>query len=209
MKQEYEKKENKERKNNSPLITICSCLALFFSLTLSILWCINVGGFEVVSLDSFVSVIVALLAVAVTFVIGWQIYNTIELKNKIEELEQLRVLSDKLKTELDQLDHHTRHLIGLTWGDKMYEKKKYLSAFRYYVISLYHTLSTPDPMNIGKISKLIKLCGEKMTLDDKIPQDKYNEIIKTDELIRQLPNYSLIDNWYNEAYELFDNKTKP
>ena len=209
MKQENEKKENKETTNNSPLIVIFSSLALFFSLTLSFLWCINVGGFEVVSLDSFVAVIVALLAVAVTFVLGWQIYNTIELKNKIQELEHLRELSDKQESELDRLNHHTSHLIGLTWGDNMYEKKKYLSAFRYYVISLYHTLSTPEPMNITKISKLIKLCGEKMTPDNKIPQDKYDEIIKTDGQIRQLPNYSLIENWYNEAYEHFETKIKP
>ena len=206
MNKENEHKEIKATKNYSPIIIICSCLALFFSLTITTLWCINVGGFEVVSLDSFVAVIVALLAVAVTFVLGWQIYNTIELKNKIEELERLRELSDNQKSELDLLNHHTRHLISLTWGNDAYEKKNYLSAFRYYVISLYHSLSTTNPLNITKLSKCIKQCGEKLSPKDKMPQDYYNEIIKFNELINQLPNFIFIESWYNEAFKHFEEK---
>ena len=58
---------------------ICAYLALLFSVVTILLWICNVGGFTVVSLDTFVGVIVALLAIIVTFVIGWQIYNAIDI----------------------------------------------------------------------------------------------------------------------------------
>ena len=57
---------------------ICAYMALLFSVVTIVLWICNVGGFTVVSLDSFVGVIVALLAIIVTFVTGWQIYNRVE-----------------------------------------------------------------------------------------------------------------------------------
>lgn len=73
---------------------ICAYLSLAISITMLALWCCNVGGFEVVSLDSFVGVIVTLLvtllAIIVAVAIGYQIYNGIEVKNKIEELNILK-----------------------------------------------------------------------------------------------------------------------
>ena len=65
---------------------ICAYLSLAISITMLVLWCCNVGGFTVVNLDSFVGVIVALLAIVVTLAIGWQIFNSIEIRNKIESL---------------------------------------------------------------------------------------------------------------------------
>ena len=64
---------------------ICAFLSLAISVTMLVLWCCNVGGFTVVSLDSFVGVIVALLAIVVTLAVGWQIYNRIDFKNRIKE----------------------------------------------------------------------------------------------------------------------------
>ena len=68
------------------LAHICAYLSLAISVTLLVLWCCDVGGFTVVSLDSFVGVIVALLAIIVTLAIGWQIYNSIELNERIKKL---------------------------------------------------------------------------------------------------------------------------
>ena len=71
------------------LAHICAYLSLAISITMLVLWCCNVGGFSVVSLDSFVGVIVALLAIVVTLAVGWQIFNSIEIRNRIEKLDAL------------------------------------------------------------------------------------------------------------------------
>ena len=56
-----------------------SVVALILVAIMFVLWCCNAGGFSAVSLDTFVGVIVALLAIIVTIVLGWQIFNIFEL----------------------------------------------------------------------------------------------------------------------------------
>ena len=209
MEQKKEKKENKETHKQSPfIIIICSSLSLLFSLTLLILWCINVGGFDVVSLDSFVAVIVALLAVAVTFVLGWQIFNTIELKNKIQELQQLKKLSEEQfnsqKTEIYQLSQKTNHLINLIWAEDALEKGNFVGAFRYYIISLQSTLSlSSGPMNVNIISKLMKKSSEKLKKGDELEEEFYSQVIEANDAITKLSDYQLIKEWYDPAYQRF------
>ena len=208
MEQENEKKENKKTNNHSPFIIICSSISLFFSLTLFILWCIDVGGFNVVSLDSFVAVIVALLAVAVTFVLGWQIFNTIELKNKIQELQQLKNLSEEQfngqKTEIDQLKQKTIHFINLIWGEDAFEKEEFVAAFTYYILSLKNTLSlSSGPMNVNILSMRMKITSEKLKKGDKLEEEFYSQVIEANDIITKSSNYALIKEWYNPAYKRF------
>lgn len=54
------------------------------------MWICEVREICVVELDSFIGVIVALLAIIVTLVLGWQIFNIFELKNKIDEVSELK-----------------------------------------------------------------------------------------------------------------------
>ena len=94
---------------------LCAYISLAISVTLVVLWCCNVGGFTVVSLDSFVGVIVALLAIVVTLAVGWQIYNSIEIKRKIEELNSLeRIIKIQDKTLKHKIK--SQHLISLILG---------------------------------------------------------------------------------------------
>ena len=89
---------------NRNLAHICAYISLAISITLLVLWCCNVGGFTVVSLDSFVGIIVALLAIVVTLAVGWQIYNSIEIKNQIEELSTLK---EKLNIQEHTMNQQT------------------------------------------------------------------------------------------------------
>ena len=94
---------------------ICAFLSLAISVTMLVLWCCNVGGFTVVSLDSFVGVIVALLAIVVTLAVGWQIYNSIELKNRIKELNSLKEDFLKQQESIEQLTYKSKHHIMQIW----------------------------------------------------------------------------------------------
>lgn len=83
---------------------ICACASLFISMVLLVLWCCNVGGFTVVSLDSFVGVIVALLAIIVTLAVAWQIYNAIDIRNKIDELKNWKTILKIKRNRLNNFD---------------------------------------------------------------------------------------------------------
>lgn len=51
------------------------------------LWIFNVISFSVIDAGTFISVSVAILAIIVTIVIGWQVVNILDFKKKQEELE--------------------------------------------------------------------------------------------------------------------------
>ena len=90
---------------------LCAYISSAISVTLLVLWCCNVGGFTVVSLDSFVGVIVALLTIVVTLAVGWQIYNSIELNERIKSLNTLEERLIKQDKTLKQQNNKSNHLI--------------------------------------------------------------------------------------------------
>ena len=59
------------------LLFILVCLALLFAI-------LKITPFEITG-DTYIGTIVSLLSLAVAFVIGYQIYNAIELRREIKE----------------------------------------------------------------------------------------------------------------------------
>ena len=129
----------------------CAYLSLAISITMLVLWCCNVGGFSVVSLDSFVGIIVALLAIVVTFAVGWQIYNSIEIKEKIRKLDDLEMKYSAHDKKMNQIQYRSLHLIRANMGDFAYSNNKFLLAFLYYIQSLESSMSLDTPINIDKL----------------------------------------------------------
>ena len=121
--------------NKWSLAHICAYISLGISITLLVLWCCNVGGFTVVNLDSFVGVIVALLAIVVTLAVGWQIYNSFEIKGKIEELSALKEIINVQEKTIKQETGKSQHLISYILGNEAYIRKKIFRCLSFsYVI---------------------------------------------------------------------------
>lgn len=72
---------------NSKYSFVLSILAIVGVASVWILWICNCIKLSVISLDTFIGVIVALLALIFTLAIGFQIINTIEIKGKIADIE--------------------------------------------------------------------------------------------------------------------------
>ena len=60
-----------------------SIMAIASVITCVTIWACKNLELKAISLEVFIGVIVALLAVIVTFVVAWQINNTLEINNKI------------------------------------------------------------------------------------------------------------------------------
>ena len=86
---------------NSNLSLWLSVISLVGVVAFAVLWICNVRPQTVVSLDSFVGVATGLIGIMVTFAIGWQIVNAMELKSKIAELEQQKSQIDKLRQQVE------------------------------------------------------------------------------------------------------------
>lgn len=174
----------------------CAYVALVISLVLLSLWCCNAGGFSVVNLDSFVGVIVALLAIMITIVLGWQIFNSIELKQKIQELDKIKKQFQEQQDTVNQLSIQTYHRMNATWGDISNDRKNYVNAFSYYLVALKYSLSLNEPLNITSLKMRLEFTSKNIKKGMNQDQDLYQSVINNDQEIRNSSNYQYIENWY-------------
>ena len=70
------------------LSIILSLVALIGVVVLAIVMaCLNISLANV-SLDTFIGVMVTMIGILVTFAVGWQIINALEIKSKLAEIEK-------------------------------------------------------------------------------------------------------------------------
>lgn len=177
-------------------------------VTLILLWVCNVWKLSVIGIEAFIGVIVALLAIIVTFVVGWQIYNTIEIRNKLSEIDRLKVDIEGQKLLIENSIYQSRHLIAFTWATGHYDNKNYAESFGYALQSLSNTMRLNHPINIDTLMEIIVESAEKVPINKIIGKDFYAGIIQDDSEIRVLNNYVYIREKYEQAFNLYIKKIK-
>ena len=187
---------------------ICACASLFISLVLICLWYSNVKGFTVVTLDTFVGVIISLLAIIVTLAIIWQIYNAIDMRNKIEELKLLEVELDNQKKLFGQFLFSASVDVYSLNGIVALRDNLLLPAFRYFLYSLNASMQLDKPINIDVLLSGIE--GINKTAKEKVIDEanQLESIKDTHNKIQSLPNYELIKGRYEPIYNEFLSKVK-
>lgn len=184
---------------------LCAYLSLAISLVLMVLWICNVGGFTVVTLDSFVGVIVALLAIIVTLAFTWQIYGVIEIKNKIEEVSELR---HKLKIQEEENQRQVFHLNCLVFGslaETEISRSDYISAFGYLLVSLESDMSSDIPQNAMTILDKMEFAVSKINSKTILNMEK---IESSNNVISESKHYNMIKERYEKVYNDFISKVK-
>lgn len=187
---------------------LCAYISLAISVTLLVLWCCNVGGFTVVSLDSFVGVIVALLAIIVTLAIGLQIYNSIELNERIKNLNTLEERLIKQDKTLKQHNNKANHLITYIYGVEAKREKKYIEAFRYYMASLRCSMLLDKPINVDHLLNDLEEVTANIEESTICVIKRLKEIKKYDKVIRKSYSYDIIKSRYERIYNDFCSKVK-
>ena len=146
------------------LSIILSIISIVGVLSICGLWLFGAMKLSVVSLDTFIGVIVALLAVIFTIIIGWQIINTIEIRNWMNQLEQRQnvlVENERRLAENDQL--HTLEAYNLhaaicqADADSYVEKKQYVEAFTFYHVALCYAILSGTPNQLNRINRLSQI----------------------------------------------------
>lgn len=182
-----------------------SIIAIILWTIMIVMWCCRAGGFSAVNLDTFVGVIVALLAIIVTIAIGWQIYNAIELKNKFAKLDELE---DNLKRQQSKFENFADDMICenlLTIAEMRRVIDKYAFAYMYATESLVYGLSA-NHNDIDYIVRFLGRCVRLIKSQTNIPQDTYNRIVKADKQIRRSNLFHIIGKTYTQTYNEFMSK---
>ena len=185
-----------------------SIAAIVAVVILILLWVCNVWNLSVIGIETFIGVIVALLAIIVTFVVGWQIYSTLDIKSiikeydvRIKEVEALKKQFMYQQDKIEQLTLMNKHITGLTWGKTAIKEEQWTAAFRYLIISLRSSLLLKSSINIDSIFSKLDVVSENINSKSKVTGKIYEEIVKTNLEIRNLDKFQLIKDRYNKMYD--------
>lgn len=146
------------------LSIILSIISIVGVLSTWGLWLFGTMKLSVVSLDAFIGVIVALLAIIFTIIIGWQIINTIEIRNWLSQIEQKQnALAENERRLAENDQFHTLEAYNLhaaicqTDADSYIDKGQYIEAFTFYHVALCYSILSGAPNQLNRISKLSQI----------------------------------------------------
>ena len=196
----------KELNKKANWALILSVASLVIIVAIIGLWCFKSKEIAVVTLDTYVGVIVALLAIIVTIVLGWQIFNIFELRQKMEEMNALKSQFNEQSEKIKKLSLRVEHGMNLTWGDNEMSNKNYWLATYYYIKSLNYALAMDFTANIPKIKSALESCkGEmnKAKKKRKISPLMMTKIKCADKEIRGYAAYRCMKDFYDDIYKNF------
>lgn len=189
------------------LSVILSLISILGVISVWGLWLFESLELAVVSLDTFIGVIVALLAIIVTVAIGYQIINAIEVKDEIKQLKQRQDIILENERKLLENEQSFGKLAdnlqaGISFGDaaSYYDKNQYIEAFVFYHVALSFSTRADTPNLLERIKLMRGII--KLIFANEKPVISYvklkQQIISDIEIIRNTAAYR---NYLGEEYE--------
>ena len=169
------------------------------------LWIYGSLELSVVSLDTFIGVIVALLAIVFTVIIGFQIVNAIDMREKMSQLEKRQMEILENERQLAENDRfHVMEAYNLQAGisgesaGTYLAKKQYVEAFTFYHSALYYAILADQKNQLNRVNQLQAIV-QLITPRPVVNYTSLAQQIKTDtEGIRKTTSYR---NCLSEVYE--------
>lgn len=184
-----------------------SVVAIILSGVMLIMWFCNAGGFKAVELDTFVGVIVALLAIIVTIAIGWQIFNIYEVRSQLGNIRQLKKELDHQQECFERMELRTAHLHAITLSYIAMGRKEYCDAFRYLMEAVHFSLQHPSMPNIESILMTMEEdCIPNIEAGTIVDSEHYDKIIYKNKQITNMQSFSCIKQRYNKIYNAYIKK---
>ena len=180
------------------------------------LWIFGSMELSVVSLDSFVGVIVALLAIIFTVIIGLQIVNAIDVREKMSEFEKRQMVM--LDNEQKLIENDRLHMMeaynlqaGISGGnaDVYCTKGQYLEAFVFYHTALHYAILADQKNQLNRVNQLQSIV-QLITTRPNVNFSLLEQQINTDtDGIRKTTSYrNCLSEIYEQTMQAFWQKMK-
>ena len=139
------------------LPVILSLIAILGVISVWGLWLCESIELSVISLDTFVGVIVALLAIVVTIAIGYQIINTIEVKDEIKLLKERQIVFSENEQRFIKMANSLQAGNSSTTSQLYAAKGEYFEAFAFFHSAFYFAIEAESSNQMGYIDQLNNL----------------------------------------------------
>lgn len=172
---------------------IISTIAIVLSIVTIILFFIKVSPNSVVDSNTFIGVCTACIGIAVTFIIGYQIVNALQIKEKLSTLEKTSIKLEKLYAESEK-KMQEQDCKMQQQNYKMQEGFELTSAIRNYY------------MNSETTSRLLSFLDfhEALVFSVKTDRTEYDWIF----YYMKKCIFSIVDSSFRMGQLYIDNKTK-
>ncbi|MCM1140980.1 MAG: hypothetical protein NC453_20625 [Muribaculum sp.] len=181
----------------SNIAIILSIISLIGIISVWCLWIFCSLNLSVITLDTFIGVIVSLLALIFTVIIGYQIINALDFKSRIVNITQRQDRIDANYQNYMQLVYNLQSGICRSTADLYDAKGNYLEAFSFYHSAFYYARLAGQPNQHLSISQLKTILMKINTTSVNYCQIE-KEIKTYADLIRMTFSYR---NFFAEEYE--------
>lgn len=131
---------------------------LTFTIAVLSLFVINAYCNDLEYSNDNAGVLISALGVLVTFVVAWQIWQTIDAKNTINRFqEEIRVSQQSAKVDIKNVRNLCMALLSNHEGESALNEENETDAYLKYFTSLCFFLMIGDPNDAPRIEKNIKL----------------------------------------------------
>lgn len=176
---------------------ILSILALISTISLCLLWCCRSWEVSILGLDTFVGIIVAVLALLFTVAIGFQIINTLDVNRKISDLIQRQNTIETNYQNYLKLAQNLQSGISKGQADLYAQKGQYFEAFVFYNWTFYYAIEAGQPNQNTGLENLRSVIS-KITNPVLDYSHKKEEILRCATSIRTTISYR---NFFANEYE--------
>ena len=190
------------------LSLILSLLAHVGVVVLAVLWWCRSVSLTAVSLDTFIGVMVGMVGILVTFAVGWQIINALEIKSKLADIERLKAEIDAQHARIEKIAARSAFDSAVNRSYTLYKTGEYVKAFVCTLEAIEHCLKIDEYDDLDILLKNL-VAHAANSYNQYCYKSDSEEMIKTDAAIRQAPKFALIKDRYEYAIREYNKWLKP
>lgn len=194
----YNKENNDKKTYNNRGIYFILVITNVISILAILIHFVDVNT---ISNNSFIGIVASLMAICATFIVGFQIYNSIEYRSEIQKLQKIQENYEKNLKEIESrlIYESNEAYIGIYIVQGITFKDKFLtSSLKSFLKSIIHSLNVGDIKRTNVAIRHIKTLTEN--------KNDFNNALQTDEIkdiideIRKHKNYEYIEDWLDELF---------
>lgn len=199
----------KDQSNKKSIWALClSIIAIVLCLVVFALRIFEIMPHSVIKPESIIGACVALLGVIVTMAVGWQIYNAIEMKEKIAEIDRLQQKQDGQEHRMEQMYYNTSRVVGYAMAAIAENRHDNANARRWLLSSFKFSLLQDVPQDINDMLLDMQDFVKAMPDNASISKSGLTEIVDHDKEIRNNPLYKIFANKYEPILEELQRKSR-
>lgn len=193
-------------------------IAFAISIIMVILFFVRVSPNSIVDGMTFIGVIAAFMGISVTLLIGYQIYNAVDIKNRLNKIRQIEAEISDSKSKLTELSNLQEEAIAMIEAKILQAKGDFCNAFVRFHSAIKYSIKLPFkregyPLLLDDLANYMKDINLTSFDNCSASSQLITEIVLFKDLfakdiiqVKKSPDYPIISYRYEELMDKFDTR---